>query len=254
MAPTETLIVMQHLPIVAIDGPAGSGKSTVARLAAAESGLPFVSSGAMYRAVALQALREGVGATDRRRMIEIAEDLPIQYLTLPDGDVRVLLAEEDVTEALQSPGVGQIASALAIIPELREPLVAKQRDYGREGGVIMEGRDIQTVVFPDADIKIFLTASAEERAQRRWKELQDRGEPVDRARVLDEVRERDARDAERAISPLRAADDAIIVDTDGRAVSDVVACIVRVIRAWQRQPDLHGQDLARAAGCAEGTR
>ncbi|HEY3415407.1 MAG TPA: (d)CMP kinase, partial [Armatimonadota bacterium] len=170
------------------------------------------------------------------------------------GDIRVLLAGEDVTAALQDPGVGQIASTIAIIPELRAPLVARQRDYGRDGGVVMEGRDIQTVVFPDADIKIFLIASAEERAYRRWKELAERGEFVDLPEVLDEVKARDARDAEREASPLRAAPDAITIDTDGRTVAEVVDCIVRIIRTWRQQPDLRGQALARAAECAEGTR
>jgi len=237
-------------PIVAIDGPAGTGKSTVAKRVAERAGLQFISSGSMYRAVALCALREGVSAADRQRLIDIAAGLSFHFFTDPtDGTVHTVIDDEDVTEALRAPAVGQIASAIATIPELRAHLVAKQQEYGRQGGIIMEGRDIQTVVFPDADIKVFLTASEQECARRRWKELHDKGENVPFPEVLQEVRERDRRDAEREVSPLRAAPDAIMVNTDDRTIDQVVECLLALITAWRADPRLHGHDLATAAGC-----
>ena len=243
---------MPRLPIVALDGPAGSGKSTVARLTAQRAGLQFVSSGAMYRAVALRALRAGVPATERARIIALADDLPIRFTTDADGAVRTWLDDEDVTAALPQPGVEQIASVIATIPEVRARLVRVQQEYGRRGGIIMEGRDIQTVVFPDADIKVFLTASAEERARRRWKELAARGQSFPYQEVLAEVRTRDQRDEDRAASPLRPAPDAVLLDSDGMTVDEVVACLLRLIAAWEAHPGLRGASLAMAASCGKG--
>ena len=220
-------------PVVAIDGPAGSGKSTVARLAAQRTGLLFISSGAMYRAVALQALRQGVGAAERTRLIALAEALPISFFTGEDGTVHTCLAGEDVSDALHAPAVGQIASVIAMIPELRAHLVARQQEYGRQGGIIMEGRDIQTVVFPDADIKVFISASPEERARRRWKELTAAGEHTAYAQVLSEVRARDQRDADRDVSPLRPAPGAMLLNTDGKSIEQVTDLLVRQIEQWR---------------------
>jgi len=239
-------------PIVAIDGPAGSGKSTVAQAVARQAGLQFISSGSLYRAVALRALRLGVTAADRERLVELAAALNPRFSTDIDGTVRAFIDEEDVTEALRRPGVDQIASAIATIPALREHVVAKLREYGETGGIVMEGRDIQTVVFPDAEIKIFLTASPEERARRRWKELTAKGESIGYGDVLAEVRARDMRDEQREASPLRAAHGAIRVDTDEMTIGQVVDCISRIIDAWRGAPELRGSELARAAGCGEG--
>jgi len=239
-------------PIVAIDGPAGSGKSTVAQLVARRAGMQFISSGALYRAAALCALRAGVTATDRARLVELAAALNVRFSTDADGTVRACLDGEDVTEALRQPGVDPVASAIATIPALREHVVAKLRAYGQEGGIVMEGRDIQTVVFPDAEIKVFLTASPEERARRRWKELTAHGESLSYSDVLADVRARDRRDEEREASPLRAAPGAICVATDGMTIAQVVECLLRLIDAWRRAPELRGSELARAAGCGEG--
>ncbi len=239
-------------PIIAIDGPAGSGKSTVAMQVARQAGLQFISSGAMYRAVALCALRDGVSALDRDRLIAIAASLDVRFFTDAAGEVHTLLGNEDVTEALRRPDVAQIASVIATIPELRAHLVRKQQELGRRGGILMEGRDIQTVVFPDAEIKIFLTASAEERARRRWKELKVTGAGGGFAEVLEDVRARDRRDEERAASPLRAAPDAVHVNTDGLTLAQVVDCLLRIIAAWRAQPWLRGRALADAAGCDGG--
>jgi len=241
--------VTTHQPIVAIDGPAGSGKSTVAQAVARRAGLLFISSGALYRAVALRALRLGVTAADRERLVELAATLDARFSTDSGGAMRVALDGEDVTEALRQPGVDQVASAIATISALREHVVAKLREYGRTGGIVMEGRDIQTVVFPAAEIKIFLTASAEERARRRWKELTVRGESIGYSEVLTEARARDLRDEQREASPLRAAPGAIRVDTDEMTIEQVVECISKIIDAWRGAPELRGDELARAAGC-----
>lgn len=240
-------------PIIAIDGPAGTGKSTVAIMVAQRTGLQFISSGAMYRAVALMAQRQGVTMTDRARLVELAARLQFHFFTDAAGVVHTVLDGQDVTTALRAPEVGAMASTVATIPELRAHLVAKLREYGQHGGIVMEGRDIQTVVFPDADIKIFLTASEEERARRRWKELTVRGEQVDFAAVLDEVRERDRRDAERDASPLRAASDAILVNTDHRTIEQVVDCLVHLVDTWRAHPELRGAQLADADRSAGGT-
>jgi len=244
--------VTTRQPIVAIDGPAGSGKSTVAQMVARRAGLQFISSGALYRAVALRALRGGVTAADRARLIGLAAALQPSFSTDADGAMRIAVNGEDVTDALRQPGVDQIASAIATIPELRAHIVAKLREYGRQGGIVMEGRDIQTVVFPDAEIKIFLTASAEERARRRWRELTTKGESMQYSAVLADVRARDRRDEEREASPLRAASDAVCVDTDTMIIDQVVDCILRIIDAWRSDPSLRGRALAAAAGCGEG--
>lgn len=236
-------------PIVAIDGPAGSGKSTVAIEVARRAGLQFISSGSMYRAVALRALRDGAAAADRDRLVALAADLDIHFSTDADGMVHSHLHDEDVTDALRRPDVGQIASTIAVIPEVRAHLVAKQQAYGANGGIVMEGRDIQTVVFPDADLKFFIIASAEERARRRWKELRATGHPDTFDSVLAEVLDRDRRDAERAASPLRAADDAIVVETDGMSVSQVADCLIRIIDAWRAMPAAPRDALLAQADC-----
>ncbi len=220
-------------PVVAIDGPAGSGKSTVAQLLARRAGLQFISSGAMYRAVALTALREGTAAMSPERLAAIAAALPIRFTTDAAGTVRTWLGDEDVTDALRRTDVTEVAAVIAKIPAVRAHLVARQRAYGAEGGIVMEGRDIQTVVFPDAEIKVFLDASAEERATRRWKELRAAGSPESYATVLADVRARDRSDRERAVAPLHAAPDAITLNTDGLSIDAVVAKLQEIVEAWR---------------------
>jgi cytidylate kinase len=227
-------------PVVAIDGPAGSGKSTVAQLAAERSGLQFVSSGAMYRAVALSALRAGIALDDESALTTLAHALRCRFTTEADGVVRTLLDGEDVTDELRRPDVGQAASTVATLPTVRQALVDKLRQYGSHGGIVMEGRDIQTVVFPHAEIKVFLLASAEVRARRRWQELLARGEHAEYRQVLGEVVARDTQDTERADSPLRAAADAISVETDDRTIDEVVAQLVQLIENWRQQTGLRG--------------
>ena len=211
--------------IIAIDGPVGSGKSTVARLVAQRLGYVYVDTGAMYRAVALKADRRGVSLDASDDLVGLAGDTKID-LRAQDGTQQVLLDGEDVTAAIRSEEVSQAASKVATVPGVRHVLVTEQRRAGHKGGVVMEGRDIGTVVFPDAELKIFLTASPEVRAERRWREHQQKGDAVSLDRTLEEIRERDKRDWERASSPLLQAADAILVDSTAMGPEEVSRLIV----------------------------
>jgi len=211
--------------IIAIDGPVGSGKSTVARRVAEMLGYTHLDSGAMYRAVGLKALRDGVPLDSPERLAALAERARID-LVPRDGKLRVLLDGEDVTDAIRSPEVSHAASVVAVVPGVRHPMVAEQRRAGKEGGVVMEGRDIGSVVFPHADLKIFLDASSEVRAGRRQLELEEMGEPREFEKVLAEVHERDRRDREREISPLVRAADAVVVDNTAMDAEETARVIV----------------------------
>ncbi|HKW89670.1 MAG TPA: (d)CMP kinase [Candidatus Acidoferrales bacterium] len=215
--------------VIAIDGPVGSGKSTVARRVADLLGYTYIDSGAMYRAVALKALRQKVSLDSARQLEALAAETRID-LRPADGHQRVLLDDEDVTVTIRTPEVSQAASRVAVIPGVRHVLVAEQRRAGREGGVVMEGRDIGSVVFPDAELKIFLTASDEIRAQRRWREHQQKGDKIDLAKTLEEIHERDKRDAGREHSPLVRAAGAVYVDSTAMEAEEVARLIVMLAR------------------------
>jgi CMP/dCMP kinase len=207
---------------IAIDGPAGAGKSTLARRVAAKLGYMYVDSGAMYRAVALWALRVNVALSDMHRLEQLASAAQIEFA--PDGGA-VLLNDEDVTNAIRTPEVSQAASEVSLVPAVRRALVQKQREIGEKVSLVMEGRDIGTVVFPDATVKIFLDAMPEERATRRANEVALPAEIVER-----QIRERDQRDRGRAESPLVQAPDAVYVDTTGLTIEEVEAAILKIIR------------------------
>jgi cytidylate kinase len=211
--------------IIAIDGPVGSGKSTVALRVAQVLGYIYVDTGAMYRAIALKANRRGMSLDASDDLVTLAGDTKID-LRAQDGTQQVLLDGEDVTSAIRTPEVSQGASKVATAPGVRHVLVTEQRRAGHKGGVVMEGRDIGTVVFPDAELKIFLTASPEIRAERRWREHQQKGDPIDLARTLDEIRERDKRDRERTSSPLVQAADAVLIDSTAMDPEEVTRLIV----------------------------
>ena len=217
---------------IAIDGPAGSGKSTVARRVAALLGYLYLDSGAMYRAVALKALERKIPLEDEAQLEELTRETHIE-LKAPTPQQeraglknRVFLDGREVTEEIRSGDVAQAASRVATIAGVRRVLVAEQQRAGEGGGVVMEGRDIGTVVFPNAELKIFLQALQETRAQRRWKEHQEKGDNLTLLEVLREVRERDKRDRERKVSPLVKAKDAVLVDNTAMGIEETARLIV----------------------------
>lgn len=197
---------------VAIDGPSGAGKSTLAKRLAKELGYLYVDTGAMYRAIGLYALRQGVDPKDEAAVTALLPRIQIE-LRYVDGAQRVLLCGEDVSEAIRAENVGMATSAVSAHPPVRAFLLELQRGMARTHDILMDGRDIGTVILPGATVKIFLTASAEARADRRFKELQDKGVDTDYETVLEDIRRRDYQDSHRATAPLRQAEDAVLVDT-----------------------------------------
>jgi cytidylate kinase len=225
--------------IIAIDGPVGSGKSTVARRVAELLGYTYLDSGAMYRALALKAQRRGVPLDAAERLEELARETRIELSrpTAASGEkasasdqMRVLLDGEDVTAAIRTPEMSQAASRVAVVPGVRRVLVAQQQRAGAAGGVVMEGRDIGTVVFPQAGLKIYLDASQEVRAERRWREHLSRGEEVTREQMAEEVRGRDERDTQRDASPLVRAPDAVYLDGTALGVEETARLIALLAR------------------------
>jgi cytidylate kinase len=221
---------------IAIDGPAGSGKSSVARLVARMLGYLYLDSGAMYRALALKALQQNIAMDDEAELVALARKTHIELQPPTDAQERtgaknrVFLDGLEVTQAIRTAEVAQAASRLATIGMVREVLVAEQQRAGAGGGVVMEGRDIGTVVFPGAELKIFLEAAPEVRAERRWKEHQEKGEHLAFAEVLVEVRDRDRRDRERKVSPLIRARDAILVDNTAMSIEETARLVVMLAR------------------------
>lgn len=224
--------------IVAIDGPAGAGKSTIAKRVAEKLGYIYINTGAMYRAVALWALRLGTDLTDMHRLEQLAKEARIE---LPPGENRVLLNGEDVTDAVREPQVSAAASKVSAVPGVRRALLGLQRSMAEEHSVVMEGRDIGSVVFPDAQVKIFLDADSRERARRRAQELQQTGEAFNPADVAHEMRARDERDRQRAESPLVQAPDAQLVDTTGLTPDQVEETILKIVRARTSNGKAAGQ-------------
>ncbi len=226
---------MRSRPVVAIDGPAGAGKSTVARQLAAALDFVLLDTGALYRVVALAAKRAGLAFDGGPPVGEIARDIVRRGGLVLKRDaelgMRVYLDAEDVSEAIRTPEMGMGASTVSANPEVRAALLDLQRQAGAEGGVVLEGRDIGTVVFPDAEAKFFLTARPEVRARRRWEELRAKGQDVTLEQTLAEVVRRDAQDTGRAVAPLRQAEDALVVDSSSVGVSEVVARMVERVRS-----------------------
>jgi CMP/dCMP kinase len=212
--------------VVAIDGPAGAGKSTIAKRLASRLGFIYIDTGAMYRAVALWAVRQGIDPGDMHRAEQLAIAAQIE---LAPG--RIALNGEDVTEAIRMPEVSNGASKIAVIPGVRRAMVAKQREIGERTSVVMEGRDIGTVVFPQADVKVYLDANPDERVRRRYEELKQKGQPVSPQQIAAEMRERDQRDSTRADAPLAQAPDAVYLDSTGLDIEQVEEAILRIVRA-----------------------
>ncbi len=210
--------------VVAIDGPAGAGKSTVAKLAAKELGYTYIDTGAMYRAVAWKTLQQKADVTDAL-ILDVARDIDVR-LAYANGVTQVFVDGQDITGEIRTPEVSHIVSQVAALGPVREKMVDLQRQMATEGGVLMDGRDIATHVLPDADVKIFLTASIEERAQRRWKEMREKGYDMSLEELQKDIAARDKADSEREISPLVQADDATLLDTTGLSIDEVVARIL----------------------------
>lgn len=217
-------------PCIAIDGPVAAGKSTIARLVADRLGFTYIDSGAMYRALAWAARARGITAAEADAATALLDQVAIRLEPQAGGRNRVFVDQREVTEEIRAQELGQLASQLSEIPTVRERMVALQQEMGRAGGVVMEGRDIQTVVLPQAEVKVFLVASAEERARRRTLELRERGQEADFASVLAEIRSRDERDSNRAHSPLRPAPGAARLDTTGLTIEEVVARVLALAR------------------------
>ena len=219
--------------VIAIDGPAGAGKSTAARALAARLGYLHVDSGAMYRVVGLAVRERGIDPGDADALAALVDAVAITLRDEPSGQ-RVFLDGRDVTAEIRAPAAGEWASRIAAVPQVRASLVARQRAFAAAGGVVMDGRDIGTVVFPDADCKFFLVASADERARRRQGDLLAAGTPGDLTATRAEIEARDRRDRERVHAPLRAAPDAIVIDTSRLAPEAVVARMLETTRARAR--------------------
>lgn len=210
---------------IAIDGPASSGKSTVAKIIAKNLGYTYLDTGAMYRCATYLALKNKLTKDQVPTLLKELETHPISFSKGDDGSQRVFLGGDDVTLAIRQNDVTNNVSWVSALPEVREELVAQQQRIAATGGIVMDGRDIGTVVLPDADLKIFLIASVEERALRRFKENQEKGIPSDLETLKEEIAARDFKDSNRKVSPLKAADDAIIFDTTGVSIDGVVAFI-----------------------------
>eukprot|EP00211_Chloroparvula_japonica_P014760 CAMPEP_0119128948 /NCGR_PEP_ID=MMETSP1310-20130426/6900_1 /TAXON_ID=464262 /ORGANISM="Genus nov. species nov., Strain RCC2339" /LENGTH=226 /DNA_ID=CAMNT_0007119339 /DNA_START=151 /DNA_END=831 /DNA_ORIENTATION=- len=214
---------------VGIDGPAGAGKSTIAKLVARKHELEYLDTGAMYRSVALLSHRNSVDTADEDALESLAKTAQFRFEMDDSFTNHIILNDEDVSKVIREPHIGTLASKVAQKPRVRSQLVAKQRDMAAKGGVVMEGRDICTVVLPDADVKIFLTASAEERARRRCKQLEEQGKAENYGDVLKEIKERDERDTTREASPLKPAEDSVEVCTDNMTIEQVADEISRIM-------------------------
>ena len=214
------------VPVITIDGPSGSGKGTIARRVADALGYHLLDSGALYRLVALSARKLGVSLENGEELAHLAFELDVRFDSNEDGEERIWLGDEDVTSEIRTEDAGAGASTVARIPLVREALFERQRGFQRPPGLVADGRDMGTHVFPDAGLKIFLTASAEERARRRHKQLKDKGLDVSLAALSRDIEDRDRRDSERSVAPLRPAKDARILDSSGQSVEAVTQTVL----------------------------
>lgn len=215
---------------IAIDGPSGAGKSTVASSLGRRLGYLYIDTGAMYRSVALGVKEKGIFPEDELAVSQLASSLHITFVT-EEEQTRIFCEGEDITEAIRTPEISHLASSISRQKGVREALVRKQREMGREGGVILEGRDIGTVVFPDADVKFYLDAEGDERVRRRYHEMVEKGVKVDFKETQEELLQRDHNDIHRSHSPLRKADDALFIDSTHRSAEEIVEEMVRIVKA-----------------------
>lgn len=218
------------IPVVAVDGPGGSGKGTITQMLARRLGWHLLDSGALYRLTALAAQRKGVALDDEASLVNVAAGLDVTFEPTPEGEpVRVVLDGEDVTRDIRTEQTGDGASRVAVIQAVRDALLQRQRDFRKAPGLVADGRDMGTVVFPDAPVKVFLTASAEERAQRRYLQLKEAGADVSIDHLLDEIRARDERDMNRSAAPLKPAEDAQVIDSTGLSIEEVLSKVMALV-------------------------
>lgn len=229
-------MIFKIAPVITIDGASGTGKGTVSQLIAKRLGWKFLDSGVLYRVLALAAQKHAVALDNEKALEVLAEHLDVQFVMQHIENTRVILEGEDVTDTIRTEKTGNAASIIAALPAVRASLLSRQRAFREEPGLVADGRDMGTVVFPDADLKIFLLASPEERALRRYNQLKERGISVTLSDLIKELRERDRRDQERSIAPLKPAEDAIRVDTDRLTIDQVVERIISEIETKKAFP------------------
>jgi len=218
--------MQENVPVITIDGPSGAGKGTVARIVAEQLGWHLLDSGAIYRVLAVAAEHHNITADDEESLLPIAAHLDVQFQICSEGEGKVILEGEDVSNAIRTEEVGALASQVAAFPRVREALLRRQRAFKVSPGLVADGRDMGTVVFIDAPVKVFLTASAEERAQRRFNQLKEKGFDVKIGRLLDDIRQRDERDQNRTVAPLIPAEGALVIDSTELSIDEVVSKIL----------------------------
>lgn len=215
-----------QVPVITVDGPSGSGKGTICQLLARELGWQLLDSGALYRLVGLAARHHGVELDDQEALVVLAAHLDVQFVAREDDTVQIILEGEEVTDAIRTEAVGKDASIVAALPEVREALLGRQRAFAEFPGLIADGRDMGTVVFPEASLKVYLDASAEERAVRRYNQLINKGLDASLQAILEDIQARDDRDMNRSVAPLKPAADAVILDTTTMSIDEVLAAVM----------------------------